>query len=110
MVALGVEPVRRSDKVSRIRWFEIEDEEEREVEAIHEVMKRFQKLWRNLFQKYSNTMAKNRGLVDKGNFDSIKNLAEVISVGEITKLLKDHDTLPKIVSKEEIAYLIKIIG
>jgi hypothetical protein len=55
-------------------------------------------------------MSKNRGLIDKGNFDSIKNLAEVISVGEITKLLKDHDAMPTVVSKEEIAILIKIIG
>ncbi len=41
MVALKDESVRRSDRVSRIHWFEIEDEEDREVEAITEVMKRF---------------------------------------------------------------------
>lgn len=94
VVALSSEPFRRAEKVSRINWFEIEDEEEPEIEAIHEIMKKFQKLWRNLFQKYSNTMGKNSGLLDKGNFDSIKNLAEVISAGEVTKLLKDHDTMP----------------
>ena len=94
VVALRDEHFRRSERVSRIHWFEIEDEEEPEVEAILEVMKKFQKLWRNLFQKYANTLGKNRGLADKGNFDSIKNFAEVLSVGEVTKLLKDHDTMP----------------
>jgi len=94
VIALRDENIRRSEKVSRIHWFEIEDEEEPEVEAILEVMKKFQKLWRNLFQKYANTLGKNRGLADKGVFDSIKNFAEVLSVGEVTKLLKDHDTMP----------------
>jgi hypothetical protein len=34
--------------------------------------------------------------MDRGNFDGLKNLAETMSLAEMIKLLKDHNSLPEL--------------
>jgi hypothetical protein len=63
----------------------------RDQEAIKSVMKKYQKLWRNLFSKYANTIiAQSKG----GNFDQIGEKTHQINYAEVTKMLKDHGLLP----------------
>jgi hypothetical protein len=41
--------------VPEFKLIDLEEEEERDKEAVQAYMKKFAKLWRNLFQKYANT-------------------------------------------------------
>ena len=75
---------------------DVHEEEEFEKGACAEIMKRFSKLWRNLFGKYCNIGHKTKALMDRGNFDGLKNLAETMSLAEMIKLLKDHNSLPEL--------------
>ena len=70
-------------------------------------MKKFSRLWKNLFSKYANT-----GFTTKllSNFDQIGMKAQTINYPEATKLLKDHAMLPTYISKEEVQSLVKLIN
>jgi hypothetical protein len=54
-------------------------------------------------------LPKNRGLVDEKDFDNMKNLANIISAGEIIKLLKDFEIIPRQIQKEETKILLKVV-
>ena len=50
-----------------IELLNLDMEETRDQESIKSVMKKYTKLWKNLFQKYSNTGFSNKG--SSANFD-----------------------------------------
>lgn len=54
-------------------------------------MKKYNKLWKNLFSKYANTGFTTKIAI---NFDQINEKAQTINYPEVTKLLKDHGLLP----------------
>lgn len=68
------------------------------------------KLMRSLFQRYANTGHKVVGGFDKGHFDDIKNLSLFISCGELITLLKDHNLVPSVISKEAVVHLVKLVN
>jgi hypothetical protein len=82
-------------------------EEQRDAEAVQACMKKYHKLWRNLFSKYANT-----GFTTKvqGNFDQINDKSNTINYPEITKLLRDHGMLPQFIIKEEVLVLLRLIN
>lgn len=93
-----------------MQWVEIEEEEEWEKGACAEIMRRFSKLLRHLFGKYSNTGHKTKTLMDRGNFDGLKNLAETMSLAEMIKLLKEHYALPALLQKQDVASLFRFVN
>jgi len=80
----------------KVNWVDVEEEEEWERSACDEIMRRYSKLWKHLFGKYSNTGHKAKPLMDRGNFDGLRKLAELMSLAEMIKLLKDHNTTPNL--------------
>lgn len=91
-------------------WFIVEDEEDFEREALQKVLKRYSKLFHYFFHKYSNTGHKNRRLSENGNFEGLQSFSETIGQAELIKLLKDHDSLPQLISKDEVCNLMRIIN
>ena len=53
-------------------WFDVEDEEERERDAVNLLMKKYQKLWRFIFTKYANVGFKIKTLQERGSFEGLK--------------------------------------
>ena len=80
----------QSFKTKQISFVKLEDEEDRDREMVLVFMKKYQKLWRNIFAKYQNTGHKANPLY-KPTFDKS---AQTLSYAEITKMLKDHGTFP----------------
>jgi hypothetical protein len=70
-------------------------------------MKKYSKLWKNLFYKYANSCFSSKQI---RNFDQLGEKLNTINVAEITKLLKDHGTYPTLISKEEIQHLFRLIN
>ena len=91
----------------QIKLIDLDCEEQRDKEAVKMCMKKFQKLWKNLFSKYANT-----GFTAKiiTNFDQIGEKAQTINYPEITKLVKDHGLLPDYISKEELGLLMRQVN
>ena len=101
------------DQVKKFTQFSlliVEDEEDFEKVSLKEILKRYSKLFHSLFKKYSNTGHKNRRLSENGNFEGLRSASESIGQAELIKLLKDHDTLPQLISKEEVCNLMRIIS
>lgn len=57
-------------------------------------MKKYAKLWRNIFSKYANVGFKVVPLHERGSFEGLKQGQDVITLAEIIKLLKDHNSYP----------------
>ena len=70
-------------------------------------MKKYSKLWRNFFHKYANSCYSSKVVL---NFDQLLAKLHTINMAEITKILKDHDTYPQLINKEEISVLIRMIN
>jgi hypothetical protein len=70
-------------------------------------MKRYHKLWRNLFSKYANT-----GFTTKvvSNFDQINEKTHTINYVETSKLLKDHGFMPIYLTKEELNVFFRLLN
>ncbi len=59
---------RNGFKPKQVAWVNLDDEEDRDRETVSEFMRKYQKLWRNIFAKYLNTGHKANSLV-KQSFD-----------------------------------------
>ena len=70
-------------------------------------MKRYAKIWKFLFSRYANQCYSTKG---KADFDDMGKKTSQINQAEITKLLRDHDTYPKLVSKDEVQSLMRLIN
>lgn len=91
---------------NEVSLLNLENEEQRDQEAIKAVMKKYSKLWKNLFHKYANT-----GFSSKArNFDQMGEKMLVINQPEMIKLLKDHGMLPVFLTKEELGCLYKLLN
>ena len=69
-------------------------------------MRKYQKLWRNIFAKYQNTGHKANALTNP-TFTK-KSLS--LNFAEITKLLKDHGTYPQLLNKEELSNMVRLVN
>jgi len=83
------------------------EEEDRDREAVEACLKKFAKLWRNLFSKYANSGFSSK---QTRNFDDMGEKLHSINVAEITKMLKEHNSIPKFISKEVLTSLIRLIN
>jgi len=72
-------------------------------------MKKYAKLWKNLFQRYQNVGFSHKNQSDMTSFDNIQNKGNepTLTLAETTKLLKDHDTYPQLVNKTELAQMVR---
>ena len=70
-----------------------ETEEDRDTKPIAELIKRYNRLWKNLFSKYQNAgfAAKKINAI---TFDTILNSVPSLSISDVSKILRDHDMLP----------------
>jgi hypothetical protein len=60
-----------------------------------------------MFQRYANQAYSTKG---KKDFDDMLNKTSQINVAEVTNILKDHNTYPTLISKDEIQALIRLIN
>jgi len=70
-------------------------------------MKKYAKLWKNLYYKYSNSGFSSKQI---SNFDQLGEKLQTINFAEMTKLLKDHGTFPSLINKDELATLFRLIN
>jgi uncharacterized protein YcbX len=85
----------------------MEEEEERDKLGVSEFMKKYAKLWRNLFSKYANSGFSSKQV---SGFDKLSEKVNQMNSAEMLKLLKDHGTYPNLVTKEEIHHLFRLIN
>lgn len=74
---------------------------------IEAFMKKYSKIWKYMYTKYHNQAYSYKG---KRDFDDMKQKVSQISQAEITKMLKEHNTYPLLISKDEIASLIRLLN
>lgn len=91
----------------QIKLVDINLEEDRDREMVESFMKKYAKIWKYLYQKYHNQAYSYKG---KKDFDDIKQRITQISLAEVTKMLKEHNTYPLLITKEEIATLIRLVN
>lgn len=70
-------------------------------------MKKYLKIWKYLFSRYANQMYSAKG---KKDFDDLGLRKEQINLPEAIKMLKDHDTYPKFIKKNEIQQIVRLIN
>ena len=90
-----------------IDLIELEDEEDRDIEAIKIFMKKYSKLWRFMFKKYANLGFSSKQIK---NFDMYQEKTDTMNLAEITMFLKDHGFTKKHLTREELAGLIRMIN
>lgn len=70
-------------------------------------MKKYLKIWKYLFSRYSNQMYSSKG---KKDFDDLGLRQQQINLPEAIKMLKDHDTFPQLISKNEMQQMFRLIN
>lgn len=85
----------------------LEEEETRDKDGMVAVMKKYAKLWKNLYYKYANSGFSSK---EVSNFDQMNNRSHTISMAEVTKLLKDHNAFPTMINKDELAALFRLVN
>lgn len=102
---------RRSFKPKAVTLIDLnEGEEDRDTKPINEVLRKYTRLWKNLFSKYQNIGFTHMKKITAKSFDTLHSQAPTLSLAEITKMLKDHDTLPQLISKDELNTLVRMIN
>ena len=77
--------------------------------SVLEFMRKYQKLWRNIFSKYQNTGHRTGQGLAKPTFDKQPG-SQILSFAEITKMLKDHGTYPQLISKDELSQMVRLVN
>jgi hypothetical protein len=86
---------RRQPRTRAITLMDLnEGEEDRDTRPINEVLRKYTRLWKNLFSKYQNSGFSHLKKITAKSFESLQSQAPCISLAEMTRMLKDHDTLP----------------
>ena len=93
--------------VKTIQLVDMNEEEDRDREILNAFMKKYAKIWKFMFQRYANQAYSIKGRKD---FDDMKGKTSQINLAEVTKILKEHNTLPLLISKDEIASLMRLIN
>lgn len=87
---------------------DMNEEEDRDREILNQFMKKFAKIWKFLFGRYSNQAYSGKN--KNADFDALEKKFNQINQAEINKMLRDHNTYPQLISKEEIAHLIRLVN
>lgn len=80
----------------------LEDEEEKDYEAIKLYIEQHKKIFRYLYSKYANSGASQKRI---SSFDSLKEKLDTINMAEIIKMLKDHNVTLRMISHSEVFYI-----
>lgn len=87
--------------------YNFDEEEERDVEAVKIFTKKYSRLWRFLYNKYSNSMNYKKG----ADFDKLKQMYQEINIGEMRKMLDDYGFDKKnYINKDEMQTLVKLVN
>lgn len=89
-----------------IQLVDFTSEEEREYEAIVAFVRKYRKLLRYLFAKYSNTCYSKKVI----EFDALKQKAQVINLGEVTKMFKEHQVNSSMLSRDELITMMRLVS
>lgn len=89
-----------------IQLIDLTQEEERENESITLFMRKYKKLFRYLYNKYANTCYSKK----IKEFDSLKDKYELITIAEIIKMLKDNKIKSSLISRDELASIMRLIN
>jgi len=91
----------------QVQLVDLMEEEDRDREILNAFMKKYAKIWKFMFQRYANQAYSTKG---KKDFDDMGRKTEQINLAEVTKILKEHNTFPNLISKDEISSLIRLIN
>jgi len=96
-------------KTKPVIFFKLEDEEARDKDAVEEFMRKYARLWKNLFTRYQNVGFSHKNQSDMTSFDNIQNKHKEPSLtfAETTKVLKDHDVYPQLMNKQELTQMVR---
>jgi len=89
-----------------IQLIDFASEEEREYEPIISFIKKYKKLLRYLFTKYANTCYYKKIM----EFDALKQKAKVITLNEITKMIKEHQVNSTMLNRDELITMIRLVS
>ena len=62
-----------ASSAANLEHFNLDDEEDRDKDAVTEFMKKYNKLWKNLFTRYQNVSFSHKNQSDMTSFDRIQN-------------------------------------
>ena len=91
-------------KGPEITLFDYDAEEQRDVDAIKIVVKKYSKLFKYLFTKYANSGYSVKAF---SNFEELNKKLQTISVAEIMKMLRDHYVTNRIITKTKISEIVR---
>ena len=94
-------------KKEPVQLLDMDQEEDRDKLMCNEFMKKYSKIWKMTFQRYANQAYSTKSVDD---FDKMKAKNEVISVPEVTNIMKKNKMLYKFISKEEISSLVRLVA
>jgi len=91
--------------IPEIKLYGVEDEEEKDHEALKLFINKHKKVFRYLYNKYANNKLTTKG---KYSFDELREQLKSISIAEIIQMLKDYQA--KLLSNTELTMFIKLIN
>lgn len=97
--------VQRKDQ--QIELHPIEDEEDKDYEALKLFVDQHKRIFRYLYSRYANSGFSSK---QKGSFDALKEKLNTISMAEIIKMLKDHNITYRMLTQSELASFIRLIN
>jgi hypothetical protein len=73
-------------------------------------MKKYAKLWRNIFNKYSAAGFKVIPLHERGSFEGLNKANDSVTLAELTKMCKDHHLYPQLLQKDDLTQLYRLVN
>ncbi|KAL4446642.1 hypothetical protein ABPG74_005580 [Tetrahymena malaccensis] len=93
-----------------IQYIDLDKEEQRDKDTINVLLRRYNKILKNVFVKYSNTgFSAQFSNKNVNSFDAIKEHNSLISIPEMYRFVKDYELSDKL-SKEEHQTLVRIVS
>ncbi|CAI2384566.1 unnamed protein product [Moneuplotes crassus] len=91
-------------KGPEVNLFEYDAEEERDVNAVKTVAKKYTKLLKYLFSKYANSGYSVKAF---SNFEELNKKLQTITIAEIMKMLRDHHVTNRIIGKSKVSEIVR---
>jgi hypothetical protein len=91
-------------KGPELNLFEYDEEEQRDVDAVKMVAKKYAKLFKYLFNKYANSGYSVQAFRD---FGELNKKLHTVTIAELMKMLRDHHVTNRIVSKSNVSEIVR---
>lgn len=101
-----VKRIQDNMKGQELLLFEYDVEEQRDVDAVKMVAKKYTKLFKFLFDKYANSGYSVQAF---RNFEELNKKMQTITIAEIMKMLRDHHVTNRIISKSNVSEIVRRI-